>query len=148
MRVVDIDLRDTYALRLAVLRDNTPTTNVRFAEDQWPGVFHLGIRDEDGQLIAISSWVPRDLEVMHEMRGLQLRGMATVRVMQGSGAGGMLVVAGVQRAEHLGFDLVWANARDTALAFYAHHRFVAIGDGFVEQATQLAHHVVMRNLHD
>ena len=148
MRVVDIDLQDTYALRLAVLRDNTPTTNVRFAEDQWPGVFHLGIRDEDGQLIAISSWVPRDLEVMHEMRGLQLRGMATVRVMQGSGAGGMLVIAGVQRAEHLGFDLVWANARDTALAFYAHHRFVGIGDGFVEQATQLAHHVVMRNLHD
>ena len=148
MRVADIDLQDTYALRLAVLRNNTPTTNVRFAEDLWPGVFHLGIRDDDDQLIAISSWVPRNLDVLHDMQGLQLRGMATAHVMQGNGAGAMLVSAGVQRAEHLGFDLVWANARDTALAFYARHGLIAIGDGFIEQATQLPHHVVIRKLRD
>ena len=148
MRAVDIDLDDTYALRLAVLRENTPTRNVLFPEDHWSGVFHLGIRNEVDQLIAISSWVPRDLETSNGVRGLQLRGMATVHAMQGTGAGGMLVEAGIQRAEHLGFDQVWANARDTALAFYARHRFAVIGDGFIEQATQLAHHVVVRNLRD
>ena len=42
--------------------------------------------------------------------------------------------------------LVWARARDTALAFYVRHGFRVTGDGFVDEATQLPHHVVVRRL--
>jgi hypothetical protein len=41
---------------------------------------------------------------------------------------------------------VWARARDAALEFYVRHAFVVEGDGFIDQATQLPHHLVLRTL--
>ena len=45
-----------------------------------------------------------------------------------------------------GARLMWANARDTALGFYAAHGFEAVGDGFVTTDTCLPHHRVLRHL--
>jgi hypothetical protein len=42
--------------------------------------------------------------------------------------------------------VVWANARDRALAFYEREGFVVVGDGFVDATTQLPHHVVVSRL--
>ncbi len=41
---------------------------------------------------------------------------------------------------------MWANARDTALGFYAAHGFEVVGDGFVTTDTRLPHHRVVRPL--
>lgn len=143
LEVVVIDAPATHPLRLSVLRHDTPTRQVEFAEDDWPGVEHLGLRLED-RLVAISSWVPRP------HRGepaVQLRGMATDRTLQGRGLGGILLEAGCARRAAEDILLVWANARDAALPFYLRHGFVVEGDGFVEQVTQLPHHVIVRRLH-
>jgi hypothetical protein len=79
-----ISAADTHALRLAVLRSDVPTKEVVFAEDDLPGVEHLGLRVH-GELVAISSWVPRP----HEGEAaVQLRGMATAKRLQSHGLGG------------------------------------------------------------
>jgi GNAT superfamily N-acetyltransferase len=138
VEVVEITAVETHPLRLAVLRFDTLTKDVVFAEDEWPGSWHLGLR-RDGVLVATSSWVPRD----HDGRpAVQLRGMATDRSLQGQGLGGRLLTAGCELATERGFTLVWARARDAALAFYTRHGFVVDGEGFVDPATQLPHHLV------
>ena len=146
MRLAEISTTDTYALRQAVLRDHMDNKNVSFPEDNLPGVVHLGIFDDNDELVATSSWVPLNYEPLPERRGVQLRGMATAKHAQSSGLGGMLIEAGAARFAEAGFDLLWARARDVALDFYARHNCVVVGDGFLEQATQLPHHVVVRHL--
>lgn len=152
-RVTPISTTDTYALRASVLRHDTPTKVVEFAEDDWPGVIHLGVVDDDAQppaLVATSSWVPRpfvDPITGDEVAtAVQLRGMATDRSMQGTGIGGLLLDDAVRRMAAAGFTVAWARARDAALEFYARHGFVVRGDGFVDEGTQLPHHVVVCHL--
>ena len=140
--IVEISTAETHPLRLAVLRHDTPTKEVAFVEDDWPGSWHLGIR-VDGELVSTSTWVPRELD---GRPGVQLRGMATARHLQGTGAGGVLLDRGCAVAAERGFPLVWARARDAALEFYLRHGFTVEGDGFVDAATELPHHLVTRPL--
>lgn len=140
--VVELTPQDTHPLRLAVLRAGTPTKDVDFPEDVWPGAVHLGVR-LDGELVATSSWIPR------EHAGgpaIQLRGMATAHSMQGNGIGGLLLEAGCARYQAAGESTVWARARDAALAFYLRNGFEVEGEGFIDQVTRLPHHLVVRRL--
>ena len=147
MRVAEISTAETYPLRLAVLRENTPSKDVTFPEDHWPGTVHLGVLDDAGLVVATSSWVPRDCPACTDEMGVQLRGMATARELQGSGVGGLLLEAGIERHREQGFAVMWARARDSALGFYLRHDCTVSGDGIIDDTTQLAHHVVVRRLH-
>jgi GNAT superfamily N-acetyltransferase len=146
LKVVDLTVEETYGLRLSVLRHDTPTKAVSFTEDAWPNSWHLGIVSPDGDIVATSSWVPRPCVALAGDNAIQLRGMATSIALHGRGIGGVLLEAGCERARILGFELVWANARDRALGFYARHDFQVVGDGFIDTHTQLAHHVITRRL--
>ncbi len=139
--VESITADDTHTVRLAVLRHDTPTKEVSFPEDGAPGAVHLGVR-VDGALVATSTWVPRPAPDGTEP-AVQLRGMATMPHLQGSGIGSALIAAGRAHARSIGARVVWANARDRALAFYEREGFEVVGDGFVDATTQLPHHVVV-----
>ena len=142
LTVVEIAADETHDLRLQVLRNDTPNAIVTFPEDVLPGTFHLGVRDADGNLVAISTWIPRPF---HDEPGVQLRGMATAPPVQGRGAGAILLEAGCTRAAATA-SLVWARARDTALEFYLRHGFVVDGEGFIDEQTLKPHHVIVRRL--
>ncbi len=139
---VEISATDTHPLRLAVLRFDTPTKEVAFVEDDWPGSWHLGVR-MDGELVGTSSWVPRPHQGRH---AVQLRGMATTRHLQSIGLGGQLLEHGCDVAHRKGFELVWARARDAALGFYTRHQFAIEGEGFIDETTRLPHHLIVRDL--
>ena len=72
--------------------------------------------------------------------------MATAAHLQGTGVGGLLLEAGCRRQAAAGTTLVWARARDAALGFYLHHGFQVEGEGFIDAATHLPHHLVVRQL--
>ena len=144
--VVELTAADTHPIRLRVLRADTVSKVVDFAEDHLPGVRHLGVRGADGALVAVSSWIPRGRDTRPGVPAVQLRGMATLHHLQGHGLGGLLVEAGCRDARASGADLVWANARDAALEFYLRHGFDVDSDGFIEQVTGLPHHVIVRRL--
>lgn len=143
-RVVEVDVADTYALRRHVLRRGTPTDNVNLDADRWPGTRHLAIRDRNGVVIATSTWGERECPLRPGVRAVQLRAMAVHDDYQGQGLGGVLVDAGYAFATDLGVGIVWANARDTALSFYASKGLDVEGDGFITEDTRIPHHVVMR----
>lgn len=145
-QIVELTTEQTHPLRLDVLRHDTPSKVVSFPEDGWPGTRHLGVID-NGTLVGTSTWIPRPFDGLPEVAAVQLRGMATAHSHQGRGVGAALLKAGCLHASAGQADLVWANARDTALGFYVAHGFAVVGDGFVDASTtQMPHHVVVRHL--
>jgi len=145
-RVVELTVEEALVLRERVLRAGMPGTPAAFAEDALDGVVHLGVRTSPppGDVVATSTWIPRPF---HGEPAVQLRGMATDAAVRGRGLGALLIDAGCTRAA-AAVGLVWANARDAALAFYRREGFEVVGDGFVDPVTQLPHHVVVRRLRD
>jgi predicted GNAT family N-acyltransferase len=139
--VVELDAVETHPLRLAVLRADTPNRLVTFDGDDDSGTVHLGVRDGE-TLIAVSTWMPRKYG---DEPAVQLRGMATAKDLQSRGAGAMLIEAGCERAATVA-PVVWARARDTALGFYVRHGFSVDGEGFIDESTQLPHHIIVRRL--
>ena len=146
LEVVELQTSETYELRKAVLRDNTPTSDPKYAEDSKTGTVHLGIFDEHKQLIGTSTWVINSWQNDSAASAIQLRGMAVAKNQQSSGIGAMLLTAGVAHAKKLGAKYIWAKARDSALNFYLRHEFVVVGDGFTEGITQMPHHLVVREI--
>jgi predicted GNAT family N-acyltransferase len=70
--------------------------------------------------------------------------MAVAKHLQGSGIGAELLRAGVRQSEDHGAHYIWARARDSALKFYMQNGFDVFGEQFVDEATGMGHHLVMR----
>lgn len=145
-RVVKIATEETYALRIAVLRADTPTSDPKYAEDSQQGTVHLGVFDQDKVLIATSTWVINPWQDDLSSIAIQLRGMAVATSYQRSGLGKILLDAGITHAKTRDAKYVWAKARDSALNFYLGNKFISVGDGFTEGVTQMPHHLVVRKL--
>lgn len=129
-QVVELASAETHDLRRRVLRDGRRDASVRWTGDDDAGTVHLGIL-VDGDIVAVSTWLTTDVNADGTPRAIQLRGMATEPDRAGAGLGGRLLRAGIARAERLGAELVWANARTGALAFYRGAGFTPVGDEFV-----------------
>ena len=145
-QVAIVSTAETYALRTAVLRADTPTTDPKYAEDSKPGTVHLGIFDENKTLIATSTWVINPWQDDPSAKAIQLRGMAVATSNQKSGLGKLLLDAGISHAKKHDSKYIWAKARDSALDFYLRNSFVSVGDGFTEGVTQMPHHLVVREI--
>ena len=140
--IEEVPTDEVLVLRMAVLRDGTPSQDPRYAEDDTDGSVHLGIQDS-GVLIACSTWLPRPWPLDQSAPATQLRGMAVAKHLQSKGLGRILLQAGITRAKALESTYVWARARDNALYFYKKNGFATVGDQFVDEATGLGHHLVM-----
>lgn len=130
-------------LRMAVLRDGTPSQDPRYAEDDLDITVHLVARDEAGRIVGTSTWLTRPFPHQPDAPGVQLRGMAVDKSLQSRGVGALLLEAGVRRAREAGALNVWARARDSALAFYERNGFTVVGDAFMDDATGMSHHLVV-----
>lgn len=140
-----VSVNDILPLRKSVLRDGTPSSNPRYPEDDNDDSVHLAAFI-DGVVIATSTWLPRPWPHEANHPATQLRGMAVAKSHQGSGIGGRLLRAGIDRAVESGSRIVWARARDTALYFYERHGFQVVGDQFIDEATGVGHHLVVREV--
>jgi thiamine transport system ATP-binding protein len=143
-RVVELDAVDTYPLRAAVLRNDTPSRDLALGGDDEPATVHLGVRDGDGEVVAVSTWLRRSPPGDESAVGVQLRAMATAPSVRGQGAGDALLAAGIARARAGAPDaVVWARARDSALGFYVRHGFEVVEPGFMDEPTGRPHHVIV-----
>lgn len=143
--IEQVSIEAVLDLRMAVLRDGTPSTNPRYPEDDSPDSMHLAVLIA-GEVVATSTWLPRPWALDAVSPATQLRGMAVSKSRQGSGIGGALLHAGIDRAAERGSRYVWARARDTAIYFYERHGFTVVGDQFMDEATGVGHHLVVRDL--
>lgn len=142
LEVSDADVDEILPLRARVLRVGTPSTDPRLPEDDAEGAFHLAGR-RWGELVACVSFLPQDTPHRPGRTGWRFRAMAVDAALQGTGLGRQILAAGIDRARAAGAEVVWANARDTAIGFYESMGMVVVGDGFMDATTAMPHHVVI-----
>jgi predicted GNAT family N-acyltransferase len=142
----EVAVEEIYAIRMDVLRRDTPSDNVHFDHDADTTTRHLAVRDASGTVIAASTWTPRPFPDDPGEPAMQLRGMAVRGEHRRLGLGAAMIAAGVADARNRGFRLVWANARDSALDFYVANGFAVTGEGFRTTDTDLPHHRIVKRL--
>lgn len=145
MHVVEIDAEATHDLRRRVLRDDRPDADVHFPEDDAPGTFHLGAVAEEGAVLAVASFTPEGTPHRPTSRCVRVRGMAVEPGVQGTGVGRLLLEAAVDHLRREGFEVLWANGRDSVLGFYERLGWQVLGVGFTT-VTGIPHHVVLIDL--
>lgn len=145
IEVVGLDAAETRELRRRVLYGHIPDETAVYPQDDRRGSFHLGARAPGGELVAVASWYPEATDVRPAPSPFRLRGMAVAPGYEGRGVGRLIFQAGVAELETRGGDLLWANARDTAVGFYTRAGMSVVGDGFMA-AGGLPHHVVVLEL--
>jgi GNAT superfamily N-acetyltransferase len=145
--VGDIEAAHTHDLRRRVLRDGH-AEHLVFPEDDRPGAFHLGARAEPGgPLLAVASFSPEPTAHRPDRRAARLRGMVTEPAHQGHGLGRGLLEDALPRLRAGGIEVLWANARDSALGFYERLGFEVVGEGFLAgPAGDIPHHIVVLDL--
>lgn len=138
IQLKEIKAEDTYAIRKAVLRKNM-TLSHEMPGDHDPETVHLGIYDEN-KLLCTGSFMKnnRDEFTGHQY---QLRGMATAEGSQRKGYGRILLEKAEDFFKVRGIDLIWCNARVSALEFYKKSGYETIGEVF--EVPQIGPHYVM-----
>jgi predicted N-acetyltransferase YhbS len=146
VRIDAVAAEETHAVRRLVLREGRADSVVTFDEDVLPEAIHLAAVDDGGSVVGVATFFPSVLAGRPDAAAWQLRGMAVLPSLQGSGVGGMLLAEGVARVRAAGADVVWANGRDGALGFYERHGWKAVGDGYTYGPAALPHHLVVLEL--
>ena len=145
VRVEEIPAEFTHDLRRRILRGSRPDAVVGFPEDDRPAAFHLAVRRDDTTL-AVASFSVEETPYRPGSSAVRLRGMAVDGPFQRQGLGRLLVTTVVDRLRADGVDVLWCNARDSAIGFYARLGFGVVGDGFVLAESGIAHHVMVLDL--
>lgn len=150
LRIEAVPTDSILPLRLAVLRDGTPSKDPRYSEDELEGTVHLAafatVDDGNDEIVGTSTWLTRECPLRPGIPAVQLKGMAVSRDLQSSGIGAVLLRHGIDRARRNGAQLVWARARDAALNFYERNGFTTEGDAFMDDATGMSHHMVVTEI--
>ncbi len=115
---------ETIAIRWPVLRPGFPRESAIFAGDDAPETQHYGAFFQDS-LVGVASLFRAAFGA--ESKAWQLRGMATLPAVRGHGCGRALLRACEAAA---GPDLLWCQARTSAVAFYARHGWRVVSEEF------------------
>ncbi|SDJ10858.1 Predicted N-acetyltransferase YhbS [Frankineae bacterium MT45] len=137
--VTETDVETIEPLRRAVLRDGRADLDARTPEDDRPSTLHLvATLLPDRQIAGCLTLIEQPFIDDSRRVNLRLVLMAVDPQVQHGGVGTLLVGAAQTVAAGAGCG-IWANARDSALGFYARLGFVVSGDGFIG-AMNLPHH--------
>lgn len=129
MKVLRINTRDTYAIRQQMLRPGRPQSECLFAGDDEDQTFHLGAF-VDNKLVSVASFYfdrHPDIDSPYQYR---LRGMATLPDFQGQGLSGELLKMAFPIIKQNQCEILWCNARVSALGFYQKVGFEKLSEEF------------------
>jgi GNAT superfamily N-acetyltransferase len=146
VRIGVVDERLTRELRRAVLRPELPP-DAPLPGDELDGGVHFGAVDDDGTVLCTCFVYPDPCPWRPEVEASwHLRQMATVEGARGRGIGAAVLSAAVAYVAEQGATLLWCNARERAVAFYARHGFVGHGELFTDERHTIPHLRMYREL--
>jgi predicted GNAT family N-acyltransferase len=115
--------------------------------DDNPDAVYIGALDDDDRLLGTCLVLPRPYPLHPERpHAWQLRGMATVPERRGEGIGAAVLARALAEIEARGGELVWCDARTTAVRFYGTHGFAAEGAEFLHAESGIPHFRMWRNI--
>src|SRR3954470_14002560 len=112
MRVVEVEVARTHAVRNRVLRPGWDPAAVRYEGDDRSDARHFAVEDDAGEVAAVATFLPAGRGEYH------LRYMAVDDHVQGGGVGRLLLPPAIDRLRAAGAPRLWCDARDTAIGFY------------------------------
>ncbi|CDF80511.1 acetyltransferase, GNAT family protein [Formosa agariphila KMM 3901] len=127
--VKTITTLDTYTVRQPILRPGRPLKDCEFINDNHADTFHLGLYKKSN-LIGVVTFMKTNSDLFLEVNQYQLRGMAILEEFQGLQYGNLLIKNGETKIQSIQADLIWLNARETALKFYQRNGYKIIGEPF------------------
>ena len=148
MRVEIVDGATTRELRRAVLRPTWPLGSAMHGDDN-PDAIHFAALDDDGRVIGTCLVLPRPYPVHPDRpHAWQLRGMATAPEHRSRGIGATVLAAAIAEILRRDAQLVWCDARTSAVPFYAQHGFETEGAEFLHAESGIPHYRMWRALPD
>ncbi len=139
LRVEMVEAPVLYDLRRRILLGNAPDVSVEFELDADPVARHYaGLLNEHA--VVSASFFPAPAPIRPELVSYQLRFMAVDADVQGRGYGAAVLEVAEGDLRQLGAEQLWANARDSALGFYAAMGFSPIeGTNNISALSNLPH---------
>lgn len=127
--VSKIDATQTYSVRQMVLRPGKSIESAFFDGDQLQTTHHFGFKMSD-KIVGVLSLYDKRNAVFDELSQFQLRGMAVLPEYQNRNIGNQLLDFAEDYARNLKIELIWCNARESAIGFYSARNYHAVGDIF------------------
>ena len=135
-----IAVSQTYEVRQPVLREGKPIESCFFEGDDLPTTFHYGLFENEKIQGVISVYKNKNI-LFKETKQAQIRGMAVLEKNQGKGFGRQLILHCEDQMLLQKQQLVWFNARITAVGFYEKMGYAIIGNSF--DIKEVGSHYVM-----
>ncbi len=142
--IKEISAFETIIVRHPVLRFGKPIESCRFEGDDLPTTTHFGLFYEDVLSAVISLFIAKNILFLEENQ-FQIRGMAVLEQHQKKGFGEALLNYCENQIRNNSGEIIWFNARETAIGFYEKSAYQNIGDGF-EIADIGIHYVLFKKL--
>lgn len=142
--IKQITSKDTFAVRLPVLRPGKPVESCVFDGDDLSTTVHFGIY-QDENLAGVISIFKADTDLLTQNNQFQIRGMAVLDSHQKRGLGDRLVKAAEDYIISQNGTAIWFNAREVAVGFYNKMGYEIIGTPFTIGDIGV-HHVMYRLL--
>jgi predicted GNAT family N-acyltransferase len=115
--------------------------------DDDPSAIHLAARSAEGTVLGACVLLPRAYpEQPQRPDAWQLRGMATAEGRRSHGIGAAVLAEAVKQVAARGGGLLWCDARESAIKFYAARGFTAEGEAFSHHETGISHRHMWREL--
>ncbi|MCC7502033.1 MAG: GNAT family N-acetyltransferase [Flavobacteriales bacterium] len=124
-----ITAREIWPLRHKVLRPHMTLADCDYPHDNDADTFHLATVEE-GRILCIGSFYKEDCPSLKGGKQHRLRGMATEPELRGAGLGRSLIHFALEHLRARQGELLWCNARENALPFYAKLGFTTHGGEF------------------
>jgi len=125
----EITAIETFLVRHPVLRKGKPIESCQFEGDDLNTTKHFGLY-EDSNLVGVISIFECKSVLFNEKKQFQIRGMAVLENFQKKGFGEALMHHAELALQKEKANLIWFNARKTALGFYEKLGYRIIGDPF------------------
>lgn len=129
MKIVKITTQETYLVRNSVLRPGKALETCYFDGDDLETTAHFGIK-VDNNIVGVVSVFENKNSNFTMNNQLQVRGMAVLETYQKKGLGEKLLLYVEKYAKENNFQLIWFNARESALNFYRKLEYQTIDKPF------------------
>jgi ribosomal protein S18 acetylase RimI-like enzyme len=128
-KIKEITAFETIIVRHPVLRHGKPIESCRFEGDDLPTTAHFGLFYEDELSAVISVFKAQNI-LFTEKKQFQIRGMAVLEQHQKKGLGETLLKYCENQIKNESGEIIWFNARETAVGFYEKSGYHKIGNSF------------------
>ena len=117
MIIKTIESSQTTSIRHQILRTGQPIETCFYPNDNAPETFHLGVFIDD-DLVAIGSFYAEKQADLNFTTQCRFRGVATLPAYRNQGYAYALIEFAIEKIKPLGYEVIWCNARTSALGLY------------------------------